>query len=101
MYPDARERELAENISRSVILLLTWRRLLAAALTLQYGSEGGPVTLPVFKTGDWRLAVSMVRSTRTRFRQIWLAKTTQRRDTAPDNDSADRELREPARRWSD
>ena len=21
----------------------------------QYGSEGGPVTLPVFKTGDWRL----------------------------------------------
>ncbi len=34
------------------------------------GSEGGPVTLPVFKTGDWRLAVSMVRSTRTRFRQV-------------------------------
>ena len=33
------------------------------------GSEGGPVTLPVFKTGDWRLAASMVRSTRTRFRQ--------------------------------
>ena len=34
------------------------------------GSEGGPVTLPVFKTGDWCLAVSMVRSTRTRFRQV-------------------------------
>ena len=30
------------------------------------------MTLPVFKTGDWRLAVSMVRSTRTRFRQYFL-----------------------------
>jgi len=29
------------------------------------------VTLPVFKTGDWRLAVPMVRSTRTRFRQYF------------------------------
>src|SRR5271157_6324536 len=27
------------------------------------------VGLHIFKTGDWRLAVSMVRSTRTRFRQ--------------------------------
>src|SRR5271165_1587485 len=42
-----------------------WRRDRASYC----GSEGGPVTLPVFKTGDWRLAVSMVRSTRTRFRQ--------------------------------
>jgi len=28
------------------------------------------VGLHIFKTGDWRLAVSMVRSTRTRFRQL-------------------------------
>ena len=29
------------------------------------------VGLHIFKTGDWRLAVSMVRSTRTRFRQVF------------------------------
>src|SRR5271165_2710501 len=44
-------------------------KLEGVILVSRRGSEGGPVTLPVFKTGDWRLAVSMVRSTRTRFRQ--------------------------------
>ena len=47
--------------------LANWAQPVAS---LQNGSEGGPVTLPVFKTGDWRLAASMVRSTRTRFRQF-------------------------------
>jgi len=46
--------------------LANWAQPVAS---LHNGSEGGPVTLPVFKTGDWRLAASMVRSTRTRFRQ--------------------------------
>jgi hypothetical protein len=65
MYPDAPREEGAENISPPVLLLL------GVGDAVQCGSEGGPVTLPVFKTGDWHLAMSMVRSTRTRFRQYF------------------------------
>ena len=38
--------------------------------------------LHIFKAGDWRLAVSMVRSTRTRFRQY-----CRRLESAPGNAS--------------
>jgi hypothetical protein len=39
------------------------------------GSVSNPVICPVFKTGGRRVTPSPVRSTRTRFRQIYANKT--------------------------
>jgi len=40
------------------------------ALAVESGSAWGPVILPVFKTGERQVSLSLVCSTRTRFRQI-------------------------------
>ena len=37
----------------------------------RHGSAWGPVILPVFKTGGRQVFLSPVRSTRTRFRQVF------------------------------
>jgi hypothetical protein len=40
---------------------------------IAFGSAWGPVILPVFKTGGRRVTPSPVRSTRTRFRQLFMS----------------------------
>src|SRR5919109_1030677 len=47
-------------------------KLILAAGCIGRGSAWGPVTLPVFKTGGRQVSLSLVCSTRTRFRQSFV-----------------------------